>query len=127
MTLMRTSARTLLVRIAHLFEDSEGSASGGIPAITEDIGALLAQFHCPGKPEELTLSGNQLRGEAEERRLKFTPGESMAVNDGWKEKEREVLARPKRGGLGGSGNDDAKGGWLVHLEPMEVRTYEIEC
>jgi len=148
MTLMRTSARTLLVRVAHILDRGEeevnssagaeaeknqgsGAVTGG--ALTEDLGALLAQFHCSGKPKELTLSGNQLKRDSEKRRLKFKPGRSMSLKNEipLKDEEKEERASSlveEKGVVEETGEVESnKGSWLVHLKPMEVRTYEIDC
>jgi alpha-mannosidase len=138
LTLMRTSAQTLLVRVAHLLdqgeEDSSGSGSngdGGVGgALTEDLGPLLAQFHCSGTPKELTLSGNQLKRDSDRRRLKFKPGRSMSLNTEeamLKDEENEGQTVPVVDvHVEEAGNGDG-GSWLVHLKPLEVRTYEIDC
>jgi alpha-mannosidase len=150
MTLMRTSARTLLVRVAHLLDqgeeeiisstaaEAEGKQSSGTGAgasvggaLMEDLGALLAQFQCSGKPEELTLSGNQLKRDSERRRLKFKPGRSMNLEKETPLKANEEEEKERTSSLGvvkdeGDVNSD-EGSWLVHLKPMEVRIYEIDC
>ncbi|KAL4536505.1 hypothetical protein Ndes2437B_g05917 [Nannochloris sp. 'desiccata'] len=146
MTLMRTSARTLLVRVAHLLDQGEEeiSSSAGAEekqgddarvggALTEDLGALLAQFHCSGKPKELTLSGNQLKRDSDERRLKFRPGKSMSLEQGTSLKSGETEEQTsslvvEKGVVENKGEEDRdEGSWLVHLKPMEVRTYELDC
>jgi alpha-mannosidase len=152
MTLMRTSARTLLVRVAHILDQGEeevddseeerGSLAGdGVGcSLTENLGALLAQFHCSGRPEELTLSGNQLKRDSDKRRLKFKPGRSMSLKEQTvadkEEEEAEEEEEEEKASLfavdGRENKDEGEvkgdeGSWLVHLKPMEVRTYEIDC
>jgi alpha-mannosidase len=146
MTLMRTSGRTLLVRVANILDqgeqevlvdssnrrgegkDEQNSGGSGVgDGVTEDLGALLAQFHCSGKPEELTLSGNQLKRDSDKRRLRFKPGRSMSLKEEQADSEKEEETSLKLSlGVKEEVEGDS-GAWLVHLNPMEVRTYEIDC
>ena len=144
LTLMRTSGHRLLVRIAHLFDedeldrpsdenDDENGDDGAAAAdkeeeenedlgLSEDIGALLSQFHCTGRAVEMTASANQLRKDSEKRRLRFNPGRSMHVlNSSVSSNSGRMVVSRRREEI------EEKKGWVVHLNPMEVRTYEIDC
>lgn len=139
LTLMRPSANKLLVRIAHLFDDGEDPKLG-VPT-TEDVGSLLEQFHCEGRPVELTLSGNQRLKDAEERRLRFRAGRSMNVHTGGSEVAGSGDEEEEGGMISKAGIEEdidrwlskdesiekVEGSWRAHLNPMEVRTYEVDC
>lgn len=126
LTLQRSVAvpRRLLVRLAHLYEEDE---SLGKP-FTETLGTPLEMFRCQGPVAELSLSGNQLRAEAEAARLRFKGEEGgegaraagqAAAGDG---PLSERGSTPQC--VGQKCGDQAD---LVTLHPMEIRTFELDC
>ena len=136
LTLMRSSPHKLLVRVAHLFDDGEDSKSG--VSTTEDLGGVLELFHCEGRPVELTLSGNQRLKDAEARRYKWSAGRNMSIHNGHEAESKEGKGSYSempdgKAELAVGENDEStasdgfKGSWHVHLNPMEVRTYEVDC
>jgi alpha-mannosidase len=119
LTLVRTEPRRLLLRLAHLLEAEElpDAAAAAAPAVEIlDLGPLLRGLGCGDAPalEELSLSGNQRRGDAEVARRRFRGGEARRGADGG---GGGAQVAPRAGTVSAA----------VELRPMEVRTFESEC
>ena len=107
--------KQLLVRVSHQFAINEG------PLATEavvDLSALLA----PYKPQEngyqeMSLSGNMLRQEMEQRKIQW----QYKCSD---LSDNEKINKEERNKAGGK-NDDVKSGKTITLKPMQIRTFIV--
>jgi len=110
--------------LAHLLDEFEDEVVGR--PISVDISDLLNSFRCNLDVEELSLSSNQLRSEAEKSRLIFTAGEGVGISSPvvGRLTDKASLTAQEPSWMSQDGNSRST---EVKLLPLEIRTFQVTC